>query len=64
MSVENTLMYAASLSLGNKVSHYVKVARVKQVLADLAMTQLSAHSVETLTRAEYRRLMIGVQLVR
>ena len=34
------------------------------MLADLALGQLANHSVETLTRAEYRRLMIGVQLVR
>ena len=64
LSVEASLMYAASLSLGNKVAHYVKVARVKQVLADLALGQIANHSVETLTKAEYRRLMIGVQLVR
>ena len=57
-------MYAASLSLGGKVANYVKQARVKQVLADLALTQLANHSVETLTRAENRRLVIGVQLVR
>ena len=35
-----------------------------QVLADLALTNLANHSVETLTKAEYRRLVIGVQLVR
>ena len=64
LSVETTLMYAASLSLGSKVSHYIKVSRVKQVLADLALGQIANHSVETLTKAEYRRLMIGVQLVR
>merc|ERR1712013_356087 len=64
LSVESTLMYAANISLGRKVSTYVKVGRVKQVLADLALTQLANHSVETLTKAEYRRLVIGVQLVR
>jgi len=64
LSVETTLMYAASISLGRKVSSYVKTARVKQVLADLALTNLANHSVETLTSAEYRRLVIGVQLVR
>ena len=79
LSVEATLMYAASISLGRKVSSYVKTARVKQVclliscftltssiqvLADLALTNLANHSVETLTKAEYRRLVIGVQLVR
>ena len=79
LSVEATLMYAASISLGRKVSSYVKTARVKQVclliscstltssiqvLADLALTNLANHSVETLTKAEYRRLVVGVQLVR
>ena len=39
-------------------------ARYSQVLADLALGQIANHSVETLTKAEYRRLMIGVQLVR
>ena len=39
-------------------------ARYFQVLADLALGQIANHSVETLTKAEYRRLMIGVQLVR
>jgi len=64
LSVESSLVYAANLSLGSKVAHYVKVARVKQVLADLALGQIANHSVESLTKAEYRRLMIGVQLVR
>jgi len=64
LSVESTLLYAANINLGRKVSTYVKVGRVKQVLADLALTQLANHSVETLTKAEYRRLVIGVQLVR
>ena len=36
LSVEASLMYAASLSLGNKVAHYVKVARVKQVRSQLS----------------------------
>ena len=36
LSVEASLMYAASLSLGNKVAHYVKVARVKQVSSPAA----------------------------
>jgi len=64
LSVEASLMYAANISLGSKVSSYIKQTRVKQVLADLALTQLANHSVETLTKAEYRRLVIGVQLVR
>jgi hypothetical protein len=42
----------------------VKEARVKVVMADLALTQLANRSVEALTTPEYRRLTIGVQLVR
>ena len=63
LSVESSLMYSAHLTLGSKVSNFSKVSRVKQVLADLALTQLANHSVETLTKAEYRRLVIGMQLV-
>jgi len=64
LSVESSLLYSAHLTLGSKVSSFSKVSRVKQVLADLALTQLANHSVETLTKAEYRRLVIGMQLVR
>ena len=42
----------------------MKEARVKVVLADLALTQLANRSVESLTTPEYRRLTIGIQLVR
>ena len=37
---------------------------MKVVMADLALTQLANRSVEALTTPEYRRLTIGVQLVR
>jgi len=37
---------------------------VKVVLADLALTQVSNRPVSSLTTPEYRRLCIGVQLVR
>jgi ATP-binding cassette subfamily G (WHITE) protein 5 (sterolin 1) len=47
-----------------QVSSHVKEARVKVVLADLALTQLANRAVESLTTAEYRRLTIGIQLVR
>ena len=47
-----------------QVSSYVKSGRVKQVLADLALTQVSNRNVESLSTSEYRRVMIGVQLVR
>ena len=46
------------------MSSYVKTARVKQVLADLALSPVAGHQVETLSQSEYRRLAIGVQLVR
>lgn len=42
----------------------MKRSRVRQVLADLALTQVANRRVEALTTSEYRRLMIGVQLMR
>jgi hypothetical protein len=47
-----------------QVSRYVKRSRMKQVMADLALTQVANRAVSDLTQSEYRRLMIGVQLVR
>ena len=47
-----------------QVSTYVKTARVKQVLADLALSQVSNRTVDSLNASEYRRVAIGVQLVR
>ena len=44
LSVEASLMYAASLSLGNKVAHYVKVARVKQVSQPIGIQCLAQAS--------------------
>jgi len=64
LTVRQTLHYAAALTIGSKVSSYVKTARVKQVLADLALSPVAGHQVETLSQSEYRRLAIGVQLVR
>ena len=46
------------------MSRYVKSARVKQVLADLALSQVANRRVDTLTTSEHRRLTIGTQLVR
>ena len=37
---------------------------MKQVLADLALSPVAGHQVETLSQSAYRRLSIGVQLVR
>ena len=42
----------------------MKEARVRVVLADLALSQLASRAVESLTPPEYRRLTIGIQLVR
>jgi ABC-type multidrug transport system ATPase subunit len=38
--------------------------RERQVLADLALSQVANRRVDTLTTSEHRRLMIGTQLVR
>jgi len=64
LSVRQTLMYAAHMTIGTKVSAYVKNSRVKQVLADLALSQFANRAVATLSQSEYRRLIIGTQLVR
>ena len=64
LTVRQTLEYVAKMTIGPKVSHYVKSARVKQVLADLALSPVANRNVEELTQSEYRRLAIGVQLVR
>ena len=47
-----------------QVSSYIKSTRVKQVMADLALSNVSNRNVESLTQSEHRRVAIGVQLVR
>jgi len=42
----------------------MKRSRVRQVLADLALTQVANRRVDSLSDSEYRRLTIGVQLAR
>ena len=42
----------------------MKKAKVKQVMADLALSPIGNRQVEHLSQSEYRRLTIGVQLVR
>lgn len=64
LSVEQTLYHAAHLTLGTKVSRHMKRSRVRQVMADLALSQVANRGTEQLTQSEYRRLAIGVQLVR
>ncbi|XP_065337715.1 ATP-binding cassette sub-family G member 5 [Cloeon dipterum] len=64
LTTEQTLLYAAALELGSKVSNYVRRARVKQVLADLALTHVAYRGVDSLDNSEYRRLVIGVQIIK
>nr|CAD7413827.1 unnamed protein product [Timema poppensis] len=64
LNVEQTLYYAAQLTIGSQVSRYMKRSRVKQVMADLALSQVANRSTDDITQSEYRRLMIGAQLVR
>lgn len=59
LSVQQTL----ALSL-TKISGYLKSSKVKQVMADLALSQVAHKCVTNLTKSEYRRLVIGVQLIR
>ncbi|GFG30134.1 hypothetical protein Cfor_09532 [Coptotermes formosanus] len=58
LTVEQTLHYASHITTASKRS------RMKQVMADLALTQVGNRAVGDLTQSEYRRLAIGVQLVR
>ncbi|XP_015114781.1 ATP-binding cassette sub-family G member 5 [Diachasma alloeum] len=59
LTVRQTLTYATWLA--NLSSREL---RVRQTLADLALSQVANRSVNDLTRAEYRRLMLGVQLAK
>lgn len=58
--LEWDLIYRITLQL----TGYLKVSKVRQVMADLALSQVSSKRVENLTLSEKRRLAIGVQLVR
>ncbi|XP_054707805.1 LOW QUALITY PROTEIN: ATP-binding cassette sub-family G member 5-like [Uloborus diversus] len=64
LTTRQTLDYAAQLTLGDKVSGHLKRNRVKQVLADLALNQVSNREVSSLKPSEYRRLAIGCELVK
>ncbi|KAL7022856.1 hypothetical protein ACKWTF_012411 [Chironomus riparius] len=59
LTVSQTLHYTPTI-----LSGYLKSSKVRQVLADLALSQVSNRKVENLTVSERRRLAIGVQLVR
>ncbi|OXU21078.1 hypothetical protein TSAR_015316 [Trichomalopsis sarcophagae] len=59
LTVRQTLTYATWLAnLGSRD------ARVRQTLADLALSQVANRPVSDLTKAEYRRLMLGVQFAK
>lgn len=47
-----------------QIGSSLRSSRVRQVLADLALTQVANRSVDQLTPSEYRRLVIGVQLIK
>ncbi|KAK7063157.1 ATP-binding cassette sub- G member 5 [Halocaridina rubra] len=64
LTAKQTLEYAAKLSLSSKIGHSMRSNRVRQVLADLTLTQVANRSVDHLTPSEYRRLVIGVQLIK
>lgn len=59
LTVSQTLQYTPSI-----LSGYLKTSKVRQILADLALSQVSNKKVENLTISEKRRLAIGMQLVR
>uniref|UniRef100_A0A8D8X0G3 ATP-binding cassette sub-family G member 5 n=1 Tax=Cacopsylla melanoneura TaxID=428564 RepID=A0A8D8X0G3_9HEMI len=64
LTVEQTLYYAAHLSIGPQVSRYVRNARIRQVLADLALSNVARRNISELTPSEHRRVVIGTQLVK
>lgn len=64
LTTEQTLYYGANLSSGEKVSRYTCSTRVRQMLSDLALNQVAHHSVSSLNKSQYRRLVIGVQLIK
>ncbi|XP_057330705.1 ATP-binding cassette sub-family G member 5 isoform X2 [Microplitis mediator] len=59
LTVRQTLTYATWLANLNN-----RELRVRQTLADLALSQVANRSVNDLTKPEYRRLMLGVQLAK
>ncbi|KAJ3642971.1 hypothetical protein Zmor_025715 [Zophobas morio] len=59
LTVEQTLFYTPT-----KFTGYLKKSKVKQVMADLALSQVANRCTENLTQSEYRRLMIGIQLIK
>ncbi|XP_022650222.1 ATP-binding cassette sub-family G member 5-like [Varroa jacobsoni] len=64
LTVRQSLDVGAQLTVGSKVPASVKKARVKQVMADLALNGVADREVSTLSINEQRRLAIGLELVR
>ncbi|KAF5281614.1 hypothetical protein FQR65_LT02934 [Abscondita terminalis] len=65
LSVQETLYFTPTkVKRAIKQQGYTKKTKVKQVMADLALSQMANKCVENLTQSEYRRLMIGVQLIK
>uniref|UniRef100_T1J9E6 ABC transporter domain-containing protein n=1 Tax=Strigamia maritima TaxID=126957 RepID=T1J9E6_STRMM len=64
LTVYQTLHFSSLLTIGSKVSDAVKRTRVKQVLADLALHHVAQRDVAYLSASEYKRLCIGIQLIR
>lgn len=62
LTVRQTLTYTAQMTM--KTSNALKRTRVKQVLADLALSGLQKRRVECLNASEAKRLAIGMQIVR
>lgn len=59
LTVSQTLHYTPTI-----LSGYMKTSKVRQILADLALSQVSNKKVENLNISERRRLAVGIQLVR
>ncbi|CAH0391652.1 unnamed protein product [Bemisia tabaci] len=64
LTVEQTLYYASHLTLGSQASQYIRTSRIRQVMADLALSQVAKRTVAQLTPSEHRRLIIGIQMIK
>ncbi|XP_054165493.1 ATP-binding cassette sub-family G member 5-like [Oppia nitens] len=62
LSVRQTLTYASHMTIRGKGA--LKRGRVKQVLADLALTSVAKRDVIELNVSEQKRLAIGLQIIR
>lgn len=62
LTVRQMLHYQAKMTL--KTNNTIKRARIKQVLADLALTMVANRKVDALNVSESKRLAIALQLIR